>query len=160
MFIDLNCFLRWAMWPMGLLFLLFVRLFAWCFTAHSRIFHSYGDVIITCEGLQSLTYTRHSWTLSNRGSLVCNTHCDTGNPFIMVTSEDPWHLEIITYVSTYVHLSFLLFPSVWHWSCHNLLLRLRSVAAGIRTPNLLHASQYPTVPTRRFLSFRNNYILV
>ena len=28
-------------------------------TSHSRIFHSYGDVTITAEGLQSLTYTRH-----------------------------------------------------------------------------------------------------
>ena len=26
---------------------------------------------------------------------------------------------------------------VWQWSCHYLFLRLRSVAAGIRTPNLL-----------------------
>ena len=27
-------------------------------------------------------------------------------------------------------------PSVWQWSCHYLFLRLRSVAAGIRTSNL------------------------
>ena len=29
-----------------------------------------------------------------------------------------------------------LLPSVWQWNCRYLLLRLRSVAAGIRTPNL------------------------
>ena len=55
-------------------------------------------------------------------SLACHTFCDTGHPFIVVISEDPWHSH--------------LFPSVWMWSCHYLFLRLRSVAAGIRTPNL------------------------
>ena len=29
-------------------------------SSHSRIFHSYGDVTITGEGLQILTYARHS----------------------------------------------------------------------------------------------------
>ena len=43
-----------------------------------RIFHSYGDVTITGEGLQS-----------SEGSLACHTNCDTGHPFIMVISEDP-----------------------------------------------------------------------
>ena len=33
-------------------------------------FHSYGDVTIAGEGLQILTYARHSWTLSSEGSLV------------------------------------------------------------------------------------------
>ena len=36
--------------------------------------------------------------------------------------QDPWHL--------------LLLPNVWQWSCHCHLKRLRSVTAGIRTPNL------------------------
>ena len=35
------------------------------FTSHSRIFHSYGDVTNTNEGLQILTYTRYSWRLSS-----------------------------------------------------------------------------------------------
>ena len=30
------------------------------FSSHSRIFHSYGDVIIAGEGVQTLTYDRHS----------------------------------------------------------------------------------------------------
>ena len=41
-------------------------------------------------------------------------------PFIMVISEDPWHSHLL--------------PSVWQWSCHYLILRLRSVATGDRTP--------------------------
>ena len=32
--------------------------------------HLYGDVTITGEGLQSLTYARHSWPLSSEGSLA------------------------------------------------------------------------------------------
>ena len=51
---------------------------------HSRIFHSYGDVNITGEGLEISTYARHSWPLSSEGSLACNTYCDTEHPFIMV----------------------------------------------------------------------------
>ena len=35
-------------------------LFVWGFTPHSRSFHSYGDVTITGEVMQILTYTRHS----------------------------------------------------------------------------------------------------
>ena len=59
------------------------------YSPHSRIFHSYGDVFIAGEGLQILTYARHSWPLSSERSLACHTYCDTGHPFIMVISEDP-----------------------------------------------------------------------
>ena len=104
------------------LYSLFV-MFVWGFSSHSKIFHSYGDVTIIGEGLQILTYARHLRPLNSEGSLACHTYCDTGHPFIMVISEDPWH-------------SSHLLPSVWQWSCHNLFLRLRSVAAGIRIPNL------------------------
>ena len=37
-------------------YLLFVCLFVWGFSSHSRIFHSYRDVTITGEGLNILTY--------------------------------------------------------------------------------------------------------
>ena len=37
-----------------------VCLFVWDFSSHSRIFHKYGDVTIADEGLQMLTYPRHS----------------------------------------------------------------------------------------------------
>ena len=66
-----------------------------------------------------LTYAQHFWKLSSEGSLTCHIHCDTGLPFIMVISEDPWHSHLL--------------PSVWQWSCHTLFLRLRSVATGDRT---------------------------
>ena len=59
-------------------------LFVWGLS-HSRIFHSYGDVTIVGEGLQIWTYPRQS---SSEGSLACHAYCDTGNPFIMVISED------------------------------------------------------------------------
>ena len=49
-------------------------------TSHSRLFHSYGDATIRVEGLQILTYTRHSWPLSIEGPLVCHTNCDTEHP--------------------------------------------------------------------------------
>ena len=91
---------------------LFVCLFVFVcgFSSHSRLFHSYGDVI----------YARHPWPLSSEGS-----YCDTGHPFIMVISEDPWQSHLL--------------PSVWQ--CHYLFLRLRSVAARIRTSNLTLAEQ-------------------
>ena len=58
--------------------------------SHSRILNSYGDVTITSEGLQILTFARQSWSLSSEGSLACHTYCDKGHPFIMVISEEPW----------------------------------------------------------------------
>ena len=61
---------------------IFVCLFVWSLSSHSRIFHSYGDVIISGEGLQILACVLYSWPLSSEGSLAC--HSDTGHPFIMV----------------------------------------------------------------------------
>ena len=46
---------------------LFVRL--WFYVPLEK-FHSYGDVTITDGGLQILTYTRHSWSLSSEDSLA------------------------------------------------------------------------------------------
>ena len=92
----------------------------WSAPSYSRIFHSYVDATIAGEGLQILTYARHQWQLSCEGSLPCHTYCDTGHPFKMVISEDPWHSHLL--------------PSVWQCSCHYLLYRLRSVATGDRTP--------------------------
>ena len=58
-------------------------------------FHSYGDDTITGEGLQILTYARHSWPLSSKGSLACHISCDLGHPFIMLITEDPWHSHLL-----------------------------------------------------------------
>ena len=116
------------------------RLFVWSLSSHS-IFYSYENVIIAGEGLQIFTYARHSWPLSSEGSLTCHIHCDMDLPFIMVISEDPWHSHQML--------------SVWQRSCHYLFLRLRSVAAGIRTPNPPFAGPtiQPTAPSPRL--FRN-----
>ena len=104
--------------------ILFKCLFVWGFRSHWIFFHSDGDVIITGKGLQILTYAWHSWPLSSdtEGSLACHTYCDKGHPFINDITGDPWHSHLLR--------------SVWQWSCHYLFLRLRSVDAGIRTPNL------------------------
>ena len=61
--------------------------FVWSFSFNSRIFHSYGDVIIADERLQNWTYARHLWPLNSEGSLASHTYCDTGRRFLMVISE-------------------------------------------------------------------------
>ena len=94
-------------------------MFIWSLYSHSRIFHSYGNVTNTGEGLQILTYDQHICPLSREGSLSCYTYCDMDQPFIMVISEDTLHSHLL--------------PSVWQWSCHYLFLRYRSVATGDRT---------------------------
>ena len=47
-------------------------------TSHSKMFHSNGEVTITGEGLQILSYTLHTWPLSSEGYLECHTYCHTG----------------------------------------------------------------------------------
>ena len=71
-------------------------LFLCGFSSHSRIFHSFGNVTIAGEGLQIWTYARHLWPLlSSEGSLACHTYCDTGHPFMMVISKDPWQSHLM-----------------------------------------------------------------
>ena len=70
-------------------------LFVWSLSSHSRIFHSYGAVTITIEGLQILIFARQSWPLTSEGSLVCHTYCDIRHSFILVISEDPWHSHLL-----------------------------------------------------------------
>ena len=108
-----------------------ICLFVSGFSSHSRFFHSDGDVTIAGEGLQILTYARHSWPLSSEGSLAYQTYCDTVHSLVMVIFET---VE----------------PSQPH------LLRPRSVAAGIRTPNLLHARL--TAPLTHFQSIVNKIV--
>ena len=100
------------------LYYYFSSLFLFVFSSHSRIFHSFEDVTIAGEGLQILTYARHFWPLSSEGSLACYTCCDTGHPFMMVISDD---------TQNYCRAS----SSGAVTTC----LRLRTGAAGIRTPN-------------------------
>ena len=63
------------------------------------MFHSYGNFIITGKGLCTLTYARHSWSLSIEDSLECHTYSDMGHPFIMVIFEDPWHCRAFSKVA-------------------------------------------------------------
>ena len=58
-------------------------------SSQSRIFHSFQDVTNNGEGLQILTNSRHSWSLSSKKSLTCHSYSDMGQHFIMVISEDP-----------------------------------------------------------------------
>ena len=59
-------------------------LFVCGFSSHLRIFHTYGDVTISGEGLQILTYARHLWPLSSEGSLACHTYCDSCYPYLLL----------------------------------------------------------------------------
>ena len=84
-----------------------------CFVCSTllRIFHLYGNVTITSEGLQILTYYKawHSWPMSNEGCLACQIYCDTGQLYMMAKYEE-WHLHLLLGIS--------------QWSCHFLFLRL------------------------------------
>ena len=109
-------------------FIRVISLFLWISSSivcssHSRVFHSYGDVTISGEGLQILTYARHLWPLSSENSLAFHTYYDTVHPFIMVISEDPWHSHQL--------------PSVWQWSCHYLFYYLVCRYRGLN-PDLPH----------------------
>ena len=53
-----------------------IVLFVCLFVCLFRIFLSFGYVTIAGEGLQILTFARHSWLLSSEGSLACHTYCD------------------------------------------------------------------------------------
>ena len=116
-------------------FLEIVCVIVWGFSSRSRIFHSYGDVTITGERLQILTYARHSWPLSSEGSLACHTYCDTGHSFIMVAAKDPWHSHLL--------------PSVWQWNCHYLFLRLGSVRLGFQQPTFRFRGERSNPPRHR-----------
>ena len=70
------------------------------FSSHSRIFTMYGDVTIAGEGLQVLTYARHSWPLSIEGSFACHTYCHMRHPFIMVFFRRP-----VTFTPNFVRLA-------------------------------------------------------
>ena len=103
-----------------------VYLFVSClwFLSHLRIFHSYGDVTITVKAANFDQYSTRLMTIERWGFfLACQTFCATAQPFIMVVSEDPCCQAFCSGAVT---------------SC---FLWLRSVAAWIRTPNLLHAKR-------------------
>ena len=91
-----------------------------CISSYLRIFHTYGDVIITVERQQILTYARHWWPLSSEDSLACQTYCDTEYQFITLTP----------------------IADVKQWSCHYLGL------SRIRTANLPLGGERSNPPPR------------
>ena len=107
-------------------------LFVCGFSSNFRIFHTYGDVTITGEGLQIFTYARHLWPLSREGSLACHTYCDKSHLFLMVISEDPWHSHLLN--------------SVWQKSCHYLILDLCLSRMGFEHPTFRFWGERSTMP--------------
>ena len=81
------------------------------------------SLIWSGEGFQILTFTRHSWPLSSEGSLACRTYCDTGHLFIW---SSPRTCDTHTCCGVFGSGAVTTF----------FYIRLRSVTAGIRTPNL------------------------
>ena len=117
-------------------------LIVWVFSSHLRIY-SYGYVTIAGEGLQILTCAWHAWQWSSEGSLVCHNYCDTGHPFIMVISEDPW----------YSHPSL----SVKQWSCHCLFDDFGVSRLGFEHPTFrLRGERSSALCQRRGLNYREN----
>ena len=88
-------------------------LFVWSFSSHSRIFHPYEDFTTAFEGLQILTYARHSWSL-------CVPHLQWYGTSVYNGLRGPVTLTLVA-------------ERLAIENCHNLFLRLRSPAAGIRT---------------------------
>ena len=88
-----------------------------------------------------LIFARHSWPLSGEGSLTFHTFCNTGLPLIIVTSDDPWHTNLL--------------PSVWQWICHYLFLWLRFIATGNRASISRIPEQYIKQNTCTYASKQN-----
>ena len=114
-------------------------LLVWSWPFHSRIDHSYKNVIIAGEGLQILTYARHSWQLSLKAYLTCHDYCDMGLSCIMVISEEPWYSHLL--------------PSVRQRSCHYLFFKILDLPHARRTLFL-----YATVVTSRMVWSKKDLI--
>ena len=93
-----------------------ICLFVWGLYSHLKIFHLYGDIFITGEGLL-LTYAQHSWTLSGEDSLACHM----------------WHKASV--YNGHFRGPVTLIPIAEHLAVELSLpvLRLRSVAARTHT---------------------------
>mgnify|MGYP003692507677 CR=1 FL=1 len=79
-------------------------------SSHSRLFHSYGDVTITGEGLPILTFARHSWPLSSVGSLAWQPYCDPRKYFVLnqyCNQNHKWEKLIGFKGQTYLHLHMI-----------------------------------------------------
>ena len=100
---------------------LFVCLF-YCFicqslSSHSKNFHSYNGVVAIVlwkrhhngwrdanfDHYSALMTIEHSRSLGSEGSSGCNTYRDTGQPYINVISEDPWHSHLQSSVKQWIY---------------------------------------------------------
>ena len=72
-------------------------LFVWSFRHTQDYFFTYLEtshfLAKSCK-IWSMLGTYDHWAV--RILLACHTHCDTGHPFIMVISEDPWHSHVMS----------------------------------------------------------------
>ena len=81
-FVVLFCFVLFCFVFCFVCFVLFCLSVCLSLPVPLETIHSYGDVTTTGWGVQSLTYSWHSWPLSTEGSLACHTYWDTGHPII------------------------------------------------------------------------------
>ena len=114
--------------PCLLTIILFVSLGV--FSSHSIIFHLYGEITITGEGVQLFNYTWYSWPWSSGGSLGCYTYCDTEYPFIWLSPR------ILDTCSRAL-------------SSETVTICFTSLGM-IRTTNVPHAQLLPTPPLSQF----------
>ena len=140
-------------WPAHVLFLC---LFVWNFSSHSRTFYTY--LLNFSFGMQPKRISIYIWPkmflclfvwnfsshsiffIWRRHRLQILTYVRYLWPlsskgfFVCHTYSNTEHPFIMVIFEDPWHLYLL--PGVWQWSCHYLFLRHWSVAAGIRNPNL------------------------
>ena len=76
-------------------FLLFWFFFFWVIHPTREFFTHLKTSPLPIKGCKFYTFARHLWPLSSEGSLACHTYCNTGHPFIMIISGDPWHSHVM-----------------------------------------------------------------
>ena len=91
----------------NVMYYIYYCMFIWSLSAHSREFFTPLETSpLPVKGCKCwlMFGTYDHW--AERVFLACHTYFDTGHPFIMFISEDPWHSHLLL--------------SVWQWSCHYL----------------------------------------
>ena len=106
MFIDLNCFLRWAMWPMGLLFLFFM---------------AFIQNMLRSLKIRSLIKIIVDETINNDSPLMheVSRHIEVGGcALYWQTDSSCFILKTGRYSIAHNHLSLAYTPSTtWWWKC-------------------------------------------
>ena len=102
MFIDLNCFLRWAMWPMGLLFSWSYALFELRNLAKMK---DTTDFLVSATPLKSLN--RIGWNFVVMKDIMCT--------YAFLREMLIWYFLGAIYIAFFVRL-----PVTNAWNCHSL----------------------------------------